>query len=162
MAAIAGKTVPTNELVVIGTGAAMVIDLFLPWYRIEVFGSSFSANAFDAEFLAWFPALLVIAVGVLVALRIFQGFAMPTNSKVGPNLLLAGVSAVAFVLLLLRWATESDFTYIGLYFGILLAAAQAGFGFMTFKSSGEPMPGAAGRGGTPPPPPPAGGQPPTH
>lgn len=141
MVAIAGKQVPTADAVIIGAGAVMVIDLFLPWYRVELFGFTASANAFDAGFLAWFPALVVIAVGVLVALRIFQGFELPANPKVGPNLLLAGLSGLAVVLLLLRLATESDFTFLGLYLAILLAAAQAAFGFMKFKASGEPMPG---------------------
>lgn len=170
MVAIAGKELSTPDLAIVGAGAVMVIDLFVPWYRIsfdtgsipaELRSSisvpdSVNANAFDANFLAWFPALLVIAVAVVVALGIFQGFALPTNAKVGPQLMLAGASGIALVLLVLRWLTENDYTFIGLYLAMLLAAVQGFFGYQKFKASGETIPEIGGHsfgGGTPPPPP---------
>ena len=59
-----------NNWIAGGGGLVSLINIFLPWYGFDFgFGASATINAFDAGFLAWFPALLAVAAGVLVALR---------------------------------------------------------------------------------------------
>lgn len=172
MVAIAGKEVPTPDAVLIGTSAVALIGLFLPWYGISKGGISVNGNAFDSGFFAWFPAVILIAVGGLVAARIFAGFSVPAVPKVGPALLFLGLSALGTVLLLLKFVIDynlasgaglgDDFKVtpkFGFYITILLGLAQSFFNFQQFKASGEDIPEIGGRnfnpgGGTPPPPPP--------
>ena len=117
-----------------------VVNLFLPWYRIDFGFASASANAFDAGFLAWASALLVVVVGGLTAAKVFAGRALPSSAQIGPNALLLALAGLALVLAVLRLLTESSATFLGLYLGIALAAVQTFFAFTLFKASGERTP----------------------
>ena len=172
MTQIAGREVGTNDLVMMGAGALMLIDGFLPWYGVNFAGiTSINVKGFSSGFLAWLSILLVIAVAGVVAARIFAGRALPTSGPVGPALALLAASGLATVLIVLRLLTQSSYTKFGLFLGLILAAVQAAFAYLSFRASGEPLPDfvkrgstGGGRGTTPPPaggayppPPPAGG-----
>lgn len=174
MVDIAGRRVDTNDAVVMGAGVLMLIDSFLHWFSFYVY----SYNAFDAGFLSWFPVLLVWAVAGIAAAKVFAGQTIRGGAQIGPALLLLILSGAATVLLVLKLligyhGTDRSF---GLFLGILIAAAQAAFAFLSFRTSGEAAPdlknlggsgpGAGGPGGYGPPPgsgpgtPPPGGYPP--
>lgn len=171
MTKIAGREVSTVDTVLIGTGIVALIDLFLPWYRVsydgvtiggvKVGGGSASANAFDANFAAWFGTLLLVAVGALVAAKIFAGFALPTNAKAGPALILLALSAVGLLLIILRFLTETHHTFIGLWLAVVLGIVQVFYLFKAFQASGEKLPDFGNRGSSSPPAPPADPAPPT-
>lgn len=126
------------KIAVIG-GAVLVVNLFLPWYSISSFGFSASANAFDAGFLAWGGSLIAIAGAVVLLLK-----AMGTKSveagqfKTEQLALLLG--AGGFVLILLRWLTETSFTGFGLFLGLAAAAAVTYGSFTAMKAAGLDMP----------------------
>ena len=111
MAVIGGRNVGTNDLVVMGAGALMFIDSFLPWYGIKIahFPGS-NASGWSAGFGAWFSVLLVVAVAGVVAARVFGGRAMPpvAGGSVSWPLILGGVSVLAVLIILLRWVTFPD------------------------------------------------------
>jgi hypothetical protein len=176
MVEIAGKQIATPDAVVIGAGIVGVINLFLPWYKVSAGdidstgeavkaikffgiddgnGDSATANGFTSGFLALLPALLIIAVAVIVALRIFRNLATPAVGKVGPALLQLGLAGLALVLLVLKLLVDHSWVSIGLFLAIVLAAAQTAMLYPAFKASGEAIPDLPGRpgGGTPPPPP---------
>ena len=140
MTQIAGRDVPTPELALIAAGAVGVVNLFLPWYRVEVFSVSASFSAFDAGFLAWASALLVVVVGGLTAAKVFAGRALPGNAQIGPNALILALAGLAVLLAVLRLLTETNATYLGLYLGIALAAVQVFFALTLFRASGEKTP----------------------
>lgn len=151
MANIAGRDITTADLAIMGTGALMVIASFLPWFgpqddriraRAEQLGVDVSLNAWSSTFLAWGAVVLAVVVAGLVAGRLFAGFAMPTTGKTGPHLLLlmlSGLGAALIVLRLLVGAVNGK-AEIGLYLALVLAIVQAGFAFLSFRSSGEQLP----------------------
>ena len=117
-------------------GAALVVALFLPWYG--AFG--FNANAFDAEFFAWGGSLVAIGGAVVLLLKA-MGTQEVNAGKVKTEQLAFLLGAAGFVLIVLRWITESSFVKFGLFVGLAGAAAVAYGSFMAMKDAGLSMPG---------------------
>ena len=118
-------------------GIILLINLFLPWYSI----GPFDANAFDAGFLAWFGSFVAIAGAVLILLKALAGNAVDLgNLKTEQLVLLLG--GLGTVLIILKFIVDSDFTSIGIFLGILAAAAVAVGGWMAMKEAGLEMPTA--------------------
>jgi hypothetical protein len=158
MAVIGGRNVGTNDLVVMGAGALMLIDSFLPWYGVSFKGISGVAGARGGSasvsawhFLgAWFPMLLILAVAGVTAARVFGGQTMPTvaNGAVSWTFITAAVSVLAAIIILLRWVTYPSASGIGFsagakfgtYLGLILAIVQAVFGYLSIVAAGERFP----------------------
>ena len=146
MAVIAGRNVRTNDLVVMGAGVLMIVDSFLPWWGAK-HSSLANRSGWNAGFGAWFSILLVIAVAVVAAVRVFGGRAMPpvANGAVSWTLLTAAVSALAVVIILLRWLTFQSFggaavMKYGTYLGLIVAIVQTVFGYLSLVAAGERLP----------------------
>lgn len=120
-------------------GAALVVDLFLPWYSISSFGFSASANAFDAGFLAWGGSLIAVAGAVVLLLKMMGTKTVEAGQFKTEQLALL-LGAAGFVLILLRWLTETSFTGFGLFLGLAAAAAVTYGSFMAMKDAGLDMP----------------------
>ncbi|HEV2639606.1 MAG TPA: hypothetical protein VGX23_31020 [Actinocrinis sp.] len=133
-------------------GLLAFVNSFLPWYTVSVKGAadlgigdySTSGNAWSVGIGAWFPMVLLLAVGVLAVLPAFeQKVTLP-----GGDALLAIVGVVAFVIVLIRWLTYPSvpadaFTggvsagaSFGTYVGLVLALATAVIGYLGFTASG--------------------------
>lgn len=113
------KRVTPLEWAGVGAGALAFIDSFLPWYSVSFAGFGESLSAWNTGFLAWFPVLLLIGAGVLVALPHF-------GTKVDRlPLIWLVLSGVATVLILLRWLTLPDDGGLGDVGGLL--GDDAGF-----------------------------------
>jgi hypothetical protein len=129
--------VTTLDWVVVGAGVLAYISSFLPWYGYSVSVSLFSfersahanVNAWNAGFGAWFSVLLLVVAGGVV-LASTMGLRLP----VARPLVTLGLSVLAFITILLRWATFSDSSAgqgnlgdidVG---GFLTASSGAGFG----------------------------------
>jgi hypothetical protein len=128
------------------TGGAMFIISFFPWIGYSDGIVNLTANAWRIGFTTWFPVLLCMAVGAVAAARAFTSFQLPNTRKIGPNLLLAAVSALAVVWLVIRtinFLMESGNgggTRFGLFLALITAIVQLVFAVRAFKSSGEPTP----------------------
>lgn len=149
MVVLGGRQVAPADAVLMGTGALMLVDGFLPWYGVDIgpFGD-FTVKGLSSGALAWLPIVLVVAVGALVAARVFAGRVLPSGA-VGPAVLALAGSGLATVLLLLKLLVDSSFTRFGLYVGIVLAAVQAWYAYRAFRASGEVLP-SVGRTSRPP------------
>jgi hypothetical protein len=145
MAVIAGRNVGNNDLAVMGAGGLMFIDSFLPWFGVDFkgFGSA-TASGWNSGFTAWFSIILVIAVAGVTAARVFGGRAMPAinGGSVSWTFITAAVSVLAVLLILLRWVTLPSYTgaKFGLFIGLILAAVQAVFGYLSIVAAGERLP----------------------
>jgi hypothetical protein len=153
MAGFDPKKVTTLEWVVIGAGGLAFIDSFLPWYTASVSFSgisrSSSTGAWGAGFAAWFSVLLLLAAGGLV-LATAMGVEM--KLPVPWPVITLGLSALAFVLILLRWLTcpnvdsglgglgegfkASSGAGFGLFIGLICAVAVGVASFLTFRAAG--------------------------
>ena len=128
----------------------MFIVSFLPWYGASFLGHSDSVSAWSAGFGAWFSCLLVLAVGAVVAVRVFGGRPLPTigNGSVSWSFILTAVSILAALIVLLRWLTYPSSSVSGLsvgakwgtYVGLVVAIVQAVFGYLSIMHAGEKMP----------------------
>jgi hypothetical protein len=126
------------KLALVG-GVVLIVDLFLPWYKV----GPISLNAFDAEFLAWGGALIAIAGAVVLVLKA-TGQQDVKAGNFSAEQLATLLGGIGFILILLRWLTESNFVGFGLYLGLLAAAAVAAGAFMSMKDSGQNLPGMGG------------------
>ena len=143
-----------NDRILAVVGLLAFIDSFLPWYKVSVkssgvdglgaYNASTSGNAWSVGFGAWFPLILLLAIGVLVALPAFeQKVVLP-----GGDALLAIVALVATVIILIRWLTypsvPSDADLVGVtagasfgtYLGLVLGLVATAFGYLGFTASG--------------------------
>ncbi len=124
-----------GQQIALVAGVVLVIDLFLPWYSV----AGFSANAFDAGFLAWFGALLAIVAAVLLAVKVFAGNAVNLgNLQTEQIALVLGGAGTLFIVL--RWLTETNFVSFGLFLGLLAAAAVTYGSFMAMREAGLELP----------------------
>lgn len=158
VARIGGREIATNDIGVIASGAVMFIVSFFPWYSVKLsfFGSSRTAheNGWGLGFNSWFPVLLVIAVAGVLAARLFAGLRVPDAGPVSVMWLLPGVSALAFLLLLLRWIRFPNVPSgvdagpsVGFYLAVVAALAQAVFAVLAALASGAALPWRPGSGG---------------
>jgi len=148
MAVIAGRNVGTNDLVVMGAGAVMFIDSFLPWWGFNIKGVGGGSVSGWHFFWTWLSILLVIAVAGVAAARIFAGRSMPAvaGGAVSTNFITAAVSLLVVVILLIRWLTYPSAAgidagaRIGTYIGLVVAIVQTVFGYLSIVSAGEKLP----------------------
>jgi hypothetical protein len=139
-----------DGMVIVGGALLVFIDSFLPWYSVSFKGSadfpgtSGSTNGWGSGFGAWFPILLLVATGVVVTLAVMGTInwtALMTFT------IATGVSALSFIIILLRWLTYPSLPAIykgfasagagfGTYIGLVAALAMAIFGYLAFSAAG--------------------------
>lgn len=141
-----------TERVLAIVGLLAFIDSFLPWYSVSIKGSlaalggpagGVSGNAWDVGFWAWFPMLLLLAIGVVVALPAFG-----RNVSVRGGYAALGAAALLVTLIvLLRWLTypsvpAEDAAFIdagadfGTYVGLILGIVATVFAYLGFTAAG--------------------------
>ncbi|HSG80256.1 MAG TPA: hypothetical protein VLD62_11795 [Acidimicrobiia bacterium] len=108
------------KIAVIG-GAVLVVNLFLPWYSGSDIGGG-SYNAFGANYLAWGGSLVAIAGAGVLLLKVqqVQDIAVGRFAAEQLAVILAGLGTV---LVVLRLLTVTSGASLGLYLGIVAAAA---------------------------------------
>jgi hypothetical protein len=145
-----------GQKIVLGAGILLIINLFLPWYRVSAFGFSASANAFDAGFLAWFGSFCGIAAAVIIALKVFANMKIDAGPLKAEHIVLV-LGALSVLFIFLRLVTETSSMFIGLWLGLIVAIILAYGAFLAMKQEGYTMQDfrSLGGGSTPPPPPPA-------
>ncbi len=148
MAVIRGRDFPTPDLILSGAGVAMLIDSLLPWYGYDANGWHPTFIAYRAGFMIFFPMLIVLLIAGTSATRAWSGTEM---SRVGGgeltwNLLFLLGDAVAFLLIVLRWATLPTLdgaevgAKFGLYLGLIIVLVQAAGAFLAMVAAGERLP----------------------
>jgi hypothetical protein len=148
MAVIGGRNVGTNDLVVMGAGVLMFVDSFLPWNGTKFLGvHDVTVSGWSAGFGSWFSIILVLAVAGVTAARVFGGRTMPTvaNGQFTWTFITAAVSALAALIVLIRWLTFNTYhglagAKFGLFVGLVIAAVQAVFGYLSLNAAGEKLP----------------------
>ena len=152
----------TGQKLVFYGGLFLIVNLlFIPWYQAGFINPIGQVNGFGAGFYAWFGSLCGIAAAILLYLKA-SGRGKLASWQFKPEYLVLGLSAAAFVLILVRLITEADSVFLGTILGMLVAAAMT---VGAFLDSGlklpQGKPAAAetappdGADLPPPPPPPA-------
>jgi hypothetical protein len=138
-----------NDRILAVVGVLAFVNLFLPWYSASfsgvdgIAGGSFSANAWNGGvgFEAWFPMILLLAVGVLVALPAFDKQVTVPGGYAAYGI----AGAVATLLVLLRWLTYPSVPSVagysagasfGTYIGLVLGLVATYFAYRSFTAAG--------------------------
>lgn len=157
--AFAGR-VTTLDWAVIGAGLLAWISSFLPWYitSISILGieRSASVNAWNAGFGAWFSVVLLVTAGCWVLVSTLgRRLSLPVSG----TLITLSLAVLAFVTIVLRWATFPDATNgldegggfelgdaalaassgpgSGLYLGLLAAVVAMVAALLRFRAAGR-------------------------
>lgn len=152
MAAFDVNRLKLSDKVIAACGAAMIIVLFLPWFKFDV---GFASGTVGKGLLGFLVCLLSIAAGV-VALLPALGMELPPQLRVMRNFLIVGLAGLALLFLLLRFLNKPGNSLVsdvversyGLYVALLVVIAQVVFAALGFKESGEKMPDFKNMGGS--------------
>lgn len=131
-----------------GAGLLAFIFSFFAWVSadipselkalVEASGESTSHNAWQAGagFGAWFPCLLLFALGVVAVLIALQIIPQLPTALLGTV-----VGALSTVIILLRWITLEDHVKAawGLYVTLLLALAVTGLSYVGMAAEGTSL-----------------------
>lgn len=148
------KQIKGNDRIIVGAGVVVLVASLLPWYGVSSGGFSASVSGWGAGFLSILAILLSLAAAGYVAARSMgqlKELAMP----IGPAVLTLALSGASVLLILIRWASLPSYgglvnagPRIGLFLALLATIVQVAFAVMSFRASGEPLPGQKGK--TPP------------
>ena len=122
--------------VMLVSGVLFFVDSFLPWYGVglSIAGVHVGLNAkgWGSGGLAVIAILLGLAATVLAAIEVTGALSTGNMSTGTTSFMLAG-GAFAFVVL--RLATETNFTKFGLYLALVLTAVMAYAGWQNWKAT---------------------------
>lgn len=141
----------TSDKVVAGSGLALLIFSFFPWYGVEGFDGG--RNGWDYFLFGIIPVLLGVAMVAVVAIKAFSDTELPDLPiPWGQAMLIAG--AVAAILVVLKLLIGDDVLGFDLdrKFGLILSALSAiGLaigGYLKSQETGE-RPSGGGSGSAP-------------
>jgi len=123
-----------GQKIVLGAGILLIINLFLPWWRVDFGFGSASANAFDA-FLAWFGSFLAIAAAVIIALKVFTSVKVNAGPLKAEHLAFA-LAALGFLFILIELFVDNEFMFVGIWIGLVASAVLAVGAFLAMKEEG--------------------------
>ena len=111
MAGSEATRITALDWVVVAAGVLAYICAFLPWYTLTAsvpmlgLTQSTNVNAWRAGFGAWFSVLLLVAAaGVVLASTVGGRLRRPASR----SLITLALAALAFITIVLRWATFPD------------------------------------------------------
>lgn len=162
----------TQDWLVIGGGAVVLIFTFLKWWKIDTGFGTFGTTGFDHFFTGIVPWILVVATAVLTFLSVAGIFKLPATLPA--PLIFLGATALGALLILINLLTGPGVPSgvdrgIGLYLSFIGAVVATVGAVMSFQASGGNLndlkdvnklkgsfrgPDAGGSDMAPPPPPP--------
>jgi hypothetical protein len=143
----------TSDKVVAGSGLALFIFSFFPWYGVEGFDGG--RNGWDYFLFGIIPVLLGLAMLAVVAIKAFSSDTKLPDLPVpwGQAMLIAGVIAAVLVLLKLLMGDDVLGFDLDRKFGLILSAISAiglaAGGYLKFQE-GDDAPSTGGGSGSAP------------
>lgn len=123
-----------SDKLILGGALVLTVAMFLPWFKVEFFGTSVTANGFDTGFLwATFPWLLGLASAGVVLMKELKPeqelpeLPVPYGQA---HLIAGGVAAALIVLKLLIGESDPIERSFGLFLAVIAGGALAYGGFL--------------------------------
>lgn len=146
------RAINRTDSMIMATGIVMFFLSFAPWEGVSAptfggiaVGPGLTVNAWQAEFSAWLPCLVCLAIAVGVAAHDFARVDIPGIAGNRPRWLLRVVSALSFALLTIRMITLAGQhdpnigqARWGVYIAFIIAAAQLFYVFARARQIGMP------------------------
>ena len=154
------KKLTPGETTTAVSGVVLLIFSFFHWYSVDLgpFGSV-SRNGWQSPDAFW--SVIAILIGIVLAAHVIVekvgGVELPERlGSVGWGIVHLAGGVIAFLFILIKWLSNTDFTAFGLYVSLIAAAGLAVGGYLMAKERGD-LPGTLGgaKGDSAPPPPPA-------
>lgn len=144
----------TGDKVIGGSGIALLLFSFLPWFTFSAFGITATQNGFDYFFTGIIPVLLGLAmVGWIVGTKL-AGVELP-ELPIPEGLMLlvmGGVAALLVIFRLLVGAGDDPADVLdrsfGLFLSVLAVLGLVGGAFLRFQEDGGELPGKGGSSGS--------------
>lgn len=147
----------TSDKVIAGSGIALFIAYFLPWFKVDFgqFGGSVSASGGDVGFLwSTLPMLIgLLLAGSIIATKLFDVKLPDMPAPLGQIYLgLGSLAALLVVLKLLIGEDPSELVKrsFGLFLAAIAAIGLAAGGFLKFQEGDDAAPPAGGSPGAAP------------
>lgn len=125
----------TSDRVIAASGVVLFVASFLPWFKLDIFGQTFTANGWDVGFFwAGIPALLGLAATASILASRLGDVQLP-ELPVGWGQAYFVAGAVSAVIVLLKLVIGEDVVdrAWGLFVAALGAGAFAYGGFLAFQ-----------------------------
>ncbi len=153
------KKLTPGEMTTAVSGVVLLVFSFFHWYSVSYnFGpvsGSVSRNGWQSPDSFW--SIVAILIGIVLAAHVIveklTGVDLPDRlGSVGWGVVHLAGGAVAFLFILFKWLTNTDYVAFGLYVSLIAAAGLVVGGYLMAKEAGE-LPGALGgtKGGSAPP-----------
>lgn len=126
----------TSDKVIAGSGIVLFIASFLPWFKVEAFGFSATANGWDVGFIwAGLPALIgLLAAGIVLATKLGTMEMPRMQVSTGQAMLIAGAIAAFFVVLKLLMGEDGPVDRAwGLFVATIAALGLLAGGYLAFQ-----------------------------
>jgi len=147
------KGLPLGRQIVLGAGILLLIDTFLDWQQVSLFGVSAGQSAWHG-FLGIVMSLVLVVLLLWSIARAFEVDALPDTIPDGLTSL--GLSVLILVFAFLKALTD-DAVHWPAWVGVVLAAVITYGAWLIYSASGESVSsvGSTGGGGGASPPPPS-------
>lgn len=153
------KKLTPGEMLITISGIVLLIFSFFKWYGVEfkIAGQtlvSVSRNGWESPdaFFSVVAILLGIVMAAYVIVTRLANVELPERlGSIGWGVFLLAGGVIAFVFMLIKWLSNTDYTKFGLYISLIASAGLAVGGFLTARERGD-LQALQGRGGrsTPP------------
>lgn len=146
----------TSDKIIAGSGIALFIAYFLPWFKVDFgpLGGSVSASGGDVGFLwSTLPMLIgLVLAGSVIASKLFD-VKLPSLPMPWGQVYL-GAGALAALLVVLKLLIGEDPSEIvkrafGLFVAAIAAIGLAAGGFLKFQEGDDTPPSTGGTGSAP-------------
>lgn len=153
------KKLTPGEMLITISGIVLLIFSFFKWYGVEfkIAGQtlvSVSRNGWESPdaFFSVVAILLGIVMAAYVIVTRLANVELPERlGSIGWGVFLLAGGVIAFVFMLIKWLSNTDYTKFGLYISLIASAGLAVGGFLTARERGD-LQALQSRGGrsTPP------------
>lgn len=128
------KKLTRAEQIISGSGIALLIFSFFPWFSVDLGFVSASANAWDYFFFGTLPVLLGLVMVAQVILSRLTEVKLPAIPiPWGQVHMIVGIAVAALVLLKLIIGEDFADRSIGIFLSLLAALGLAAGGFLRSK-----------------------------
>jgi len=148
------KKLTTGEWVTAVSGVLLLIFSFFHWYSVDIGPFSVSRNGWQSPDAFW--SVVAILIGIVLAAHVIvnklAGVDMPERmGSVGWGVVHLAGGVIAFVFILIKWLSNTDFVSFGLYASLVCALGLAVGGYLMARERGELPQALGGAGGATPP-----------
>lgn len=147
------KGLPLGRQIVLGAGVLLLIDTFLDWRQVSIFGNTAGESAWHG----FWGIVMGLALILLLAYTAAKAFEVELPPDVPDGLTTLVLSVVVVVFAFIK-AVSDSYTHWPAWAGVVLGAVMTYGAWLVYSESGESMPsfgGSSSSGSTPPSAPPS-------